>query len=116
LGLVRNYRRCAWLVTYLFGASPALSKSFRPEGHELLTELDAATWYSPFATSLRMSDLGYRNKTQGRLSISANSLAEYVGGLTAAMTTVEPRYAAIGVVVDGEYRQLNANLLQIGQC
>jgi len=113
LGLVRNYRRCAWLVTYLFGASPALGKSFRPEGHELLTELDAATWYSPFATSLRMSDLGYRNQTQGRLAISANSLAEYVGGLTAAMTTVEPRYAAIGVVVDGEYRQLNANLLQI---
>jgi glutamate--cysteine ligase len=113
MGLVRNYRRCAWLVTYLFGASPALSKSFRPEGHELLTELDPATWYSPFATSLRMSDLGYRNKTQGRLSISANSLADYVAGLTAAMTTEEPRYAAIGVVVDGEYRQLNANLLQI---
>jgi glutamate--cysteine ligase len=60
-----------------------------------------------------MSDLGYRNKTQGRLGISANSLAEYVGGLTEAMTTVEPRYAEIGVVVDGEYRQLNANLLQI---
>jgi glutamate--cysteine ligase len=113
MSLVRNYRRCAWLVTYLFGASPALCKSFRPEGHELLTELDAATWYAPFATSLRMSDLGYRNKTQGRLAISANSLAEYVGGLTAAVTTVEPRYAAIGVVVDGEYRQLNANLLQI---
>ncbi|HET7132700.1 MAG TPA: glutamate--cysteine ligase, partial [Gammaproteobacteria bacterium] len=113
MGLVRNYRRCSWLVTYLFGASPALNKSFRPEGHELLTELDPATWYSPFATSLRMSDLGYRNKTQGRLSISANSLADYVAGLTAAITTVEPRYSEIGVVVDGEYRQLNANLLQI---
>jgi glutamate--cysteine ligase len=113
MGLVRNYRRCAWLVTYLFGASPALSKSFRPEGHELLTALDADTWFSPFATSLRMSDLGYRNKTQGRLSISANSAAEYIAGLIGAMTTVEPRYAAIGVVVDGEYRQLNANLLQI---
>lgn len=113
MGLVRNYRRCAWLVTYLFGASPALSKSFRPEGHELLTELDHETWYAPYATSLRMSDLGYRNKTQGRLSISANSLAEYIAGLTAAVTTVEPRYEAIGVVVDGEYRQLNANILQI---
>jgi glutamate--cysteine ligase len=113
MGLVRNYRRCGWLVTYLFGASPALCKTFRPEGHELLTELDASTWYAPFATSLRMSDLGYRNKTQGRLGISANSLDEYVGGLRAAVTTEEPRYAAIGVVVDGEYRQLNANILQI---
>jgi glutamate--cysteine ligase len=113
LGLVRNYRRCAWLVSYLFGASPALCKSFRPDGHELLTELDRGTWYAPFATSLRMSDLGYRNKTQGRLRISANSLTDYIAGLRAAVTTVEPRYAAIGVVVDGEYRQLNANILQI---
>ena len=113
MGLVRNYRRYAWLVTYLFGASPAVCKSFRPEGHDLLEEFDDATWYAPFATSLRMSDLGYRNKTQARLSISANSLGEYVAGLTAAVTTVEPRYAAIGVKVEGEYRQLNANILQI---
>jgi glutamate--cysteine ligase len=113
MGLVRNYRRCAWLVTYLTGASPALGRSFRPDGHELLAELDAATWYAPYATSLRMSDLGYRNKTQGRLSISANSLAEYLAGMRSAVTTEEPRYAAIGIVVDGEYRQLNANILQI---
>ncbi len=30
MGLVRNYRRHAWLVSYLFGASPALCKSFKP--------------------------------------------------------------------------------------
>jgi glutamate--cysteine ligase len=113
MGLVRNYRRIAWLVTYLFGASPALCRSFRPNGHELLTELDRATWYAPYATSLRMSDLGYQNKTQGRLSIRANSLAEYMAGMRAAVTTAEPRYEAIGVLVDGDYRQLNANILQI---
>lgn len=113
MGLVRNYRRCAWLVTYLFGASPALCRSFRPKGHELLEPLDTNTWYAPYATSLRMSDLGYRNKTQGRLSIGAGSQAEYVAGMRRAVTTEEPRYAAIGVRVDGEYRQLNANILQI---
>ena len=113
MGLVRNYRRCAWLVTYLFGASPAVCRSFREGGHELLEALDPDTWYAPYATSLRMSDLGYRNKTQGRLSIGAGSLAEYVAGMRAAVTTEEPRYAAIGVRVDGEYRQLNANILQI---
>jgi glutamate--cysteine ligase len=113
MGLVRNYRRAAWLVTYLFGASPALCRSFKPEGHELLELLDPATWCAPYATSLRMSDLGYQNKTQGRLSIRANSLAEYVAGMHGAVTTEEPRYAAIGVVVDDEYRQLNANILQI---
>jgi glutamate--cysteine ligase len=113
MALVRNYRRSAWLVTFLFGASPALCRSFRPNGHELLTELDRATWFAPYATSLRMSDLGYQNKTQGRLSIRANSLAEYMAGMRSAVTTEEPRYAAIGVIVDGDYRQLNANILQI---
>ena len=33
--------------------------------------------------------------------------------MRAAVTTEEPRYAAIGVRVAGEYRQLNANILQI---
>lgn len=113
MGLVRNYRRHAWLVVYLFGASPAFCKSFRPSGHELLEELDAATWYAPYATSLRMSDIGYRNSTQARLAISANSLGEYLEGLRSAVSTEDPRYAEIGVLVEGQYRQLNANILQI---
>ncbi len=113
MGLVRNYRRCAWLVIYLFGESPAFCKSFRPEGHALLSELDAGTWFAPHATSLRMSDMGYRNKYQARLQISANSLGEYVGGLRSALTSVDPHYERIGVTVDGEFRQLNANVLQL---
>jgi len=113
MGLVRNYRRRAWIVVYLFGASPAFCKSFRPQGQALLEELDSNTWVAPHATSLRMSDIGYRNTTQARLSISANSLEEYIAGLAVAVTTPEPRYAEIGVRVDGEFRQLNANILQI---
>jgi glutamate--cysteine ligase len=113
MGLVRNYRRHAWLVIYLFGASPAFCKSFRPDGHPLLSELDRSTWHAPFATSLRMSDMGYRNKTQARLNISVNSLADYIAGLAHATSTREPDYEQIGVLVDGEYRQLNANILQI---
>jgi glutamate--cysteine ligase len=113
MGLVRNYRRCAWLVVYLFGASPALCKTFHPDPHELLEELDSATWFAPYATSLRMSDIGYRNSGQARLGISANSVEEYVAGLRAAVTTPDPRYAEIGVSANGEFRQLNANVLQI---
>jgi len=113
MGLVRNYRRIGWLVTYLYGASPAFCKSFRPKGHPGLESLNADTWYAPYSTSLRMSDMGYRNSTQSRLSISVDSLDEYLDQLSRALTTVEPRYEAIGVVVDGDYRQLNANLLQL---
>lgn len=113
MALVRNYRRYGWLIVYLFGASPALDKSFKPDGHALLESLDTDTWCAPYATSLRMSDMGYRNKTQGRLDISVNSLTDYVGGLAEATGKADPGYEAIGVVVDGEYRQLNANVLQI---
>jgi glutamate--cysteine ligase len=47
------------------------------------------------------------------LSIRANSLAEYLAGMRSAVSTEDPSYAAIGVAVDGDYRQLNANVLQI---
>lgn len=113
MGLARNFRRLSWLVIYLLGASPALCKSFRPEGDPLLEEFDASTWYAPHATSLRMSDIGYRNTAQGRVSISLNSLDEYIAGMSAAVSTPEPRFEEIGIEVDGEYRQLNANILQI---
>ena len=112
-GLARNFRRFGWLLTYLYGASPAFCKSFRPAGHERLESLSADTWYAPYSTSLRMSDMGYRNTTQSRLAISLNSPDDYLAELRAALTTLEPRYAAIGVEVDGEYRQLNANILQL---
>src|SRR5262249_7800912 len=65
-------------------------------------------------TSLRMSDVGYRNRNQSGLSVSVNSLDEYVKDLTRAISTVHPPYAELGVKgSDGEYQQLNANILQI---
>ncbi len=111
--LLRNYRRYGWLILYLFGNSPALCSSFVKGREHSLHELSRGTLYEPYATSLRMSDLGYRNKSQAGVQISVNSLAEYVRDLTAAVSTPHPDYEKIGVKVDGEYRQLNANLLQI---
>ena len=113
MGAVRNYRRLAWLLIYLFGASPAFCKSFPTAPSPYLREHDADTWFAPFGTSLRMSDIGYRNRSQSELQISMNSLDDYLAGMVAAVTTANPRYEAIGVRVDGEYRQLNANTLQM---
>jgi len=114
LGAVRNVRRLDWLLLYLFGASPALCKSFvRGRGPTNLDELDAGTLYGPWATSLRMSDLGYRNNAQANLVVSANSLEEYVRDLYQATHAPRPEFERIGVKVAGEYRQLNANQLQI---
>lgn len=113
MGLVRNFRRLGWITLYLFGASPALCKSFIGERETNLKEYNRNTYFEPFATSLRMSDLGYSNKTQARLQISLNSLSEYVRDLSCAICTKEPSYEKIGVKVAGEYRQLSANQLQI---
>lgn len=112
-GLIRNFRRFGWLLLYLFGASPALCRSFVGESRPSLPELDAETLFEPYATSLRMSDLGYSNKTQAKLRISLNRLDEYVADLTRAIEQPNPEYEAYGVRVDGRYRQLNANVLQI---
>ncbi|HKS58720.1 MAG TPA: glutamate--cysteine ligase [Steroidobacteraceae bacterium] len=112
-GLLRNYRRYGWLVLYLFGNSPALCASFVKGREHKLQQFAPGTLYEPYATSLRMSDLGYRNKSQAGVQISVNSLEEYVRDLSAAVSTPHPEYERIGVKVDGEYRQLNTNLLQI---
>jgi len=112
--LLRNYRRHGWIVHYLFGVSPAVCRSFVAgrDDHGLL-ELGKGTLYAPYATSLRMSDLGYRNKSQADVQISVNSLEDYVRDLSRAISTPSPEYQRLGVEVDGEWRQLNANRLQI---
>ena len=97
----------------LFGTSPAVSNSFFAGRENTFAVLDADTVYEPYGTSLRMSNIGYRNKNQSTLSVSVNSLDEYVRDLSRAISTPYAPYEKLGVKVDGEYRQLNANLLQI---
>src|SRR5580658_3550033 len=111
--LLRNYRRYGWIVLYLFGVSPVVCKSFLKGRDFELPEFTSNTAYEPYATSLRMSDVGYRNRNQAGLAVSVNSLEEYVRDLSYAISTPHPPYEALGVKVDGEYRQLNANILQI---
>lgn len=113
MGLIRNFHRTGWLVLYLFGASPAVCKEFLRGRDTDLQELDKDTSFLPYATSLRMSDLGYKNQTQSAMRISVNSLDEYVRDLGLAVSTPHPDYQRIGVEENGEYRQLNANQLQI---
>lgn len=111
--LLRNYHRYGWIVLLLFGVSPVVSRSFLHDRGMEMPELARDTAYEPHATSLRMSDIGYRNRNQAGLSVSVNGLGQYVRDLGRAITTPHPPYEALGVRVDGEYRQLNANILQI---
>jgi glutamate--cysteine ligase len=111
--LIRNFRRYSWLLLYLFGASPALDKSFIEEDGHGLDSLDESTLYGPYATSLRMSGLGYQNNAQDGLFVCFNGLPSYTQTLKDAMSQSVAKYQNIGVEKDGAYMQLNTNLLQI---
>jgi len=111
--LIRNLRRVGWLIPYLFGASPAICKSFLEGRTSSLKVLGGHSFYEPYGTSLRMSEIGYKNKTPASLHVGYDNLNNYLRDLTEAITTRHPEYDEIGVQVDGEYRQLNANVLQI---
>ena len=115
MGLVRNLLRYGWLVPYLFGASPAVCKSFLNGKRTILQEFNENTYYEPYATSLRLGDIGYQNNKEDLAGIKAcyDSLEAYTESLRYAINTPYSGYQEIGVKVNGEYLQLNANILQI---
>jgi len=111
--LIRNFRRHSWLLLYLFGASPALCKSFVKDKPHSLQSFDEGSLYLPYATSLRMGGLGYQSNAQSELHVSYNGLPDYARSLHRALTEPYPPYSRIGTKVNGEYRQLSTALLQI---
>ncbi|MEX3592515.1 MAG: glutamate--cysteine ligase [Burkholderia sp.] len=115
LAQIRNFRRTSWLLMYLFGASPVLDKAFlRGRDSTLESFFNATKRHRPYATSLRMSDLGYSNTTaQAALVVDYNSLDAYLNALSKAVSEPYPAYEAIGTHRDGEWIQLSTNVLQI---
>src|SRR5690349_11587838 len=97
--LLRNYRRYGWLVLYLFGVSPVVCKSFLRGRRFGLEDFGEGSAFAPHATSLRMSDVGYRNRDPARQSVSVNHLEEYVQNLRRAIITPYEPYQALGVQV-----------------
>ena len=111
--LIRNFRRHAWLLLYLLGASPAVCASFVKGRPNPLRELAPGTMYLPYATSLRMSRLGYLSEAQNTLNVSYNDLDSYAASLADALLKPYPAYEAIGIRDGDDYRQLATSLLQI---
>ena len=111
--LIRNFRRNAWLLFYLFGASPAVCSSFLDGRSHELRELSPGTYHLPYATSLRMGRLGYQSDAQSKLAVSYNDLDHYGESLFEALTVPYPPYEAIGIRQGDDYRQLTTSLLQI---
>ena len=116
MAMVRNLQRYGWIIPYLFGASPAVCKTFFGSQATNMQEFDEGTYYEPHATSLRMSDIGYQNQKEESVGIKANydNLASYIDSLQCAINTSSPVWEQIGLRdAEGGYRQLNTNILQI---
>ena len=111
MGALRAINRHAWLINYLYGASPAVHDSFAP-ARAVLDTLAPHTLGWTGATSLRMSDLGYQNKTP--FTISFNDLATYTRDLASAVSTPAPRFEHLGLYnPDGSRKQISTHILQI---
>lgn len=115
LHLIRNYYRFGWVIPYLFGASPGICpSSINQYNYDLPFEkIGSNLLYLPYATSLRLNDLNYTNKHQNKLNITFNQLNEYITILKKAIKTPCVEYQRIGLKKNGEYLQLNTNVLQI---
>ncbi len=104
--LIRNFRRHAFVLLYLYGASPALCPCFvegREHGLKPLGNTGQAL-YLPHATSLRMGRLGYQSDAQASLAVSYNGLSGYADSLYEALTRPYPAYEAIGIRnIGGDY-------------
>lgn len=112
--LIRNFRRHAFLLLVLLGASPAVCTGFVAERQHGLQQLGPGSMGLPHATSLRMGRLGYQSDAQASLAVSYNCLQSYADSLEEALTVPYPPYEAIGVQSpSGEYNQLATTLLQI---
>ncbi len=114
-GILRNLLRNGWVIPYLFGASPAVCKSFLGGQSTNLEHFDVTSYYQPYATSLRMGDIGYQNNKENESGVKAdyNSLSKYVESLKSATETPYSGYINIGVKSNGEFQQLNTHILQI---
>jgi glutamate--cysteine ligase len=111
--MMRNIYRFNWLILYLFGASPIVTRNFLTKDSQSFKQLDSQTFYLPDATSLRMSEYGYSNLSRNTLRVSINSIDEYVSDLKRARNTFEPKFSKFKLGNKFSRQQISQNILQI---
>jgi glutamate--cysteine ligase len=104
------------MLMYLLGASPAVCASFiQGNKHHPLEPMgeDHHSFFLPYATTLRMGDLGYTSNAQAGMDVCYNDLDQYISTLRDAILTPHPAYGQFDLMQNGERAQLNTSLLQI---
>ena len=107
---IRAFLQNYWLLILLCGASPTCYAPSLKDHIDLsfLKTNDQHLFYGPYATSLRLSELGYHNPEVPELSICYHSLDTFVTALHKATHTPYEPYQHFPADA-----QLNANYLQI---
>jgi len=115
--MMQNLIGIGWLVPWLFGASPAICRTFLTPG--TTTDLDTfggATLFAPHGTSLRMGNIGYRYREDSAIDLSVDhrALQCWIDDVVGHVTQTHPAYAELGLHdAHGERQQLSAGRLQI---
>ena len=114
LNLIRNFKRLFWFVLIEFGNSPVVDKSFvagRANDLDILNESDL---FKPYATSLRMSDIGYQSKAQKNLNFKYNDLDAFLSELKNAIINPYSDFEKLGLKDnDNKFHQISNGILQI---
>ena len=111
LHLTRNFLRTGWILTLLFGTTPALCTTYLGKEAEKLDLMNKHTAYLPFATSLRSSHLGYQSPAQKDLFIATDTLSNYCHNLKEATLTPWPEFSK--TQKKDHLSQINGSILQI---
>ena len=114
LNLIRNFKRLFWFVLIEFGNSPVVDKSFvagRVKDLDILNESDL---FKPYATSLRMSDIGYQSKAQKNLNFKYNDLDAFLSELKSAIINPYTDFEKLGLKDnENKFHQISNGILQI---
>ena len=112
LSTIRNILRNNWFLLYFFGSSPfVIEQLISKKKYKFKKHKDI--YYLPYATSLRMSDIGYQNTEQSKLNISLDNLKKYISSLLSATSTKSIEFKEMSILSSIERSQLNENYLQI---
>ncbi len=113
LNIARNVHRWGFIIPYLFGSSPALHQSFLKGMNHQLLPLNQEEYYLPYATSLRLSGLGYNN-AKCQFFVSTNELSDYIHDLSEAVSKPCQAFSRLGIKdKEGHYLQMSDSILQI---
>ena len=114
LGAIRNIKRNFWFLLERLGASPIAHESYLLNRGHSLTKHGSNDLFLPWATSLRMSDVGYQSSVQNALKINYNNLDKFIDAIIKGINTPVKNFEEIGLLDEqGVPQQISTGILQI---